>query len=62
MRAEHVKLTWETPDDDGGTPLLKYLVKVMDLDYNQWTTVSEVNTKLLDTYIYDLLYRKGSTF
>ncbi|XP_023324296.1 twitchin isoform X2 [Eurytemora carolleeae] len=43
VRAEHVKLSWEAPEDDGGTPVLRYLVKIMDLDYNQWLNACEVN-------------------
>jgi len=43
VRAEHVKLSWEAPEDDGGTPVTRYLVKVMDLDYNQWINAAEVN-------------------
>ena len=42
VRAEYVKLTWEAPEDDGGTPIIRYLVKVMDLEYNQWINVCEV--------------------
>lgn len=43
VRAEHVKLSWEAPEDDGGTPVLRYLIKIMDLDYNQWINACEVN-------------------
>merc|ERR1740128_606419 len=43
VRAEHVKLSWEAPDDDGGTPVVRYLIKIMDLDYSQWINAAEVN-------------------
>ena len=42
VRADYVKLSWEAPEDDGGTPVLSYLVKIMDLDYNQWINACEV--------------------
>ena len=27
VRAEHVKLSWAVPEDDGGTPITSYLVR-----------------------------------
>ena len=42
MRAEHVKLSWVTPEDDGGTPILRYLIRMMDLDCSEWITACEV--------------------
>jgi len=42
VRAEHVKLSWNPPEDDGGTPILKYLLRMMDLDCNEWITACEV--------------------
>jgi titin len=27
VRAEHVKLSWLPPEDDGGTPITSYLVR-----------------------------------
>jgi hypothetical protein len=42
VRAEHVKLSWEAPEDDGGTPIIKYIVRLLDLDYNEWINVCEV--------------------
>jgi hypothetical protein len=41
VRAEHVKLSWEAPEDDGGTPIIKYIVRLLDLDYNEWINVCE---------------------
>ena len=43
VRAEHVKLSWEAPEDDGGTPIIKYIVRLLDLDYNEWINVCEVD-------------------
>ena len=27
VRAEHVKLSWNPPEDDGGTPIIRYLLR-----------------------------------
>jgi hypothetical protein len=43
VRAEHVKLSWEAPEDDGGTPIIKYIVRLLDLDYNEWINVCEAS-------------------
>ena len=32
IRAEYVKLSWTKPEDDGGTPITGYLVKMVDLE------------------------------
>ena len=59
VRAEHVKLSWNPPEDDGGTPIIRYLlryfifhpdnllhltllIRMMDLDCNEWITACEV--------------------
>ena len=51
VRAEHCKLSWEPPQDDGGTPVTKYLIKMMDLDQNEWITASEVRPSMLQHFI-----------
>merc|ERR1712200_52924 len=38
VRAEHVKLSWQPPEDDGGTPITSYLVRYMDIDSGEWVT------------------------
>merc|ERR1712223_779360 len=38
VRAEHVKLSWDPPLDDGGTPITNYLVRYMDIDSGEWVT------------------------
>jgi len=43
VRSEHVKLSWVAPEDDGGTPILRYLIRLMDLDCNEWISACEVN-------------------
>lgn len=42
IRADYVKLSWAPPEDDGGSPILRYQVKIMDLDYNQWLNCADV--------------------
>ncbi len=42
VRAEHIKLSWQAPDDDGGTPISGYVLRMMDLEYGNWITVAEV--------------------
>ena len=41
VRAEHVKLSWSIPEDDGGTPITKYVVRVLDLEGGDWITMAE---------------------
>ena len=41
VRAEHVKLSWSVPEDDGGTPITKYVVRVLDLEGGDWITMAE---------------------
>ena len=48
MRAEYCKLSWETPEDDGGTPLSAYMVNMMDLSQNEWVTVAETKDKSVE--------------
>ena len=43
VRAEHVKLSWDPPLDDGGTPITGYLVRYMDIDSGEWATACTVN-------------------
>merc|ERR1719297_102307 len=44
VRAEHVKLSWAGPEDDGGTPIISYLVRYMDIDSGEWVTACTTNT------------------
>ena len=41
VRAEHVKLSWSVPEDDGGTTITKYVVRVLDLEGGDWITMAE---------------------
>ena len=42
IRAEHVKVSWAAPEDDGGKPLTGYVVRAMDIEGGDWITVAEV--------------------
>ena len=42
VRAEHVKLSWMPPLDDGGTPITNYLVRYMDIDTGEWVSACTV--------------------
>jgi hypothetical protein len=44
IRAEHVKLSWLPPEDDGGTPIQSYLVRYMDIDSGEWVTACTTTT------------------
>jgi len=44
VRAEHVKLSWLPPEDDGGTPIQNYLVRYMDIDSGEWVTACTTTT------------------
>jgi len=44
VRAEHVKLSWMPPEDDGGTPITSYLVRYMDIDSGEWVTACTTTT------------------
>lgn len=37
---DSVHLTWEPPDDDGGSPLTGYLVEKREVSRKTWTKVS----------------------
>ncbi len=43
VRAEHVKLSWMPPMDDGGTPITNYLVRYMDIDTGEWVSACTVS-------------------
>ena len=44
IRAEHVKLSWLPPEDDGGTPITSYLIRYMDIDSGEWVTACTSST------------------
>ena len=42
VRAEHVKLSWSPPEDDGGKPITGYIIRAMDIESGDWIDVAEV--------------------
>ena len=64
VRAEHVKLSWDPPLDDGGTPITNYLVRYMDIDSGEWVTACTVRYIHLPNFIlpYPLVYNHGVLF
>lgn len=42
VRADHVKMSWASPEDDGGTPVTGYVIRLVDLEVGEWLTVAEV--------------------
>ena len=51
VRAEHVKLSWQPPEDDGGTPITNYLVRYMDIDTGEWVSACTVSRKTIDSEV-----------
>jgi len=51
VRAEHVKISWAVPEDDGGTPITGYIVRVLDLEGGEWMTVAETKPNALNAAI-----------
>ena len=43
VRAEHIKMSWQRPDDDGGSPITGYVLRMMDLEAGNWITIDEVS-------------------
>ena len=48
VRAEHVKLSWQPPADDGGTPITNYIV-VLDLYFYVHSYFSELAERTSDS-------------
>ena len=41
MNKEGCKLAWREPRDDGGSPIIHYLVEKMDVNRGTWVEVSQ---------------------
>ena len=65
-RAEFCRLSWEKPEDDGGSEILGYTVSLLDLDQGEWVTVAETEASTLTAEIKSLrpghLYRSHTGF
>ena len=51
VRAEHVKISWAAPEDDGGTPITGYIVSVLDLEGGEWMQVAETKPNAMNAAI-----------
>ena len=38
-------MSWEAPEDDGGSPIANYVVNMMDLTVNEWVIATESKDK-----------------
>ena len=48
VHAEHCKLKWKEPKDDGGTDLKGYLIEKQDVDSGRWIPLAEVGPNVRD--------------
>lgn len=42
VRANHVKVKWDKPEDNGGTDITGYVLEKMDLETGRWIPAGEV--------------------
>lgn len=57
---ESCKLTYKAPADDGGSPILHYLVEKMDMSRGTWTEVAQVAGLMAD--VHNLVHMKEYHF
>ena len=48
VRSTSCRLSWEAPEDDGGTSISHYQVNMMDLTVNEWVTAAETSDKKVE--------------
>ena len=42
IRADHITVKWQKPDDTGGSEITGYIIEKMDLDTGRWVPAGEV--------------------
>lgn len=52
VRADHIKVQWNPPKDNGGSPITGYVIEKMDQDTGRWVPAGEVNLSLYKTLVY----------
>ena len=62
VRADHVKLKWKEPADDGGTPIEGYVIEKLDLDTGQWVPAGEVDGRTKEFTVNGLTPKKKYLF
>ena len=48
VRSGYCRLSWDAPEDDGGTPVQQFLINMMDLTVNEWVTAAETADKSVE--------------
>ena len=51
IRADHVKVKWNRPEDNGGSDITGYVLEKMDLDTGRWVPAGEVKYSLIFTCV-----------
>lgn len=55
ITADSVKLSWQPPKQDGGTPVTKYLVEKCDTKRMAWSPVAELDANTLSHVVGKLI-------
>ncbi|XP_065220483.1 twitchin isoform X27 [Planococcus citri] len=58
VRADHIKVSWKKPKDNGGSEITGYVVEKMDLDSGQWIPAGEVSPDQTDFTVKGLIPKK----
>lgn len=45
VRANHVKISWKKPQDNGGSEITGYIIEKMDMDSGRWVAAGEVKSQ-----------------
>lgn len=51
VRANHVKVKWNKPEDSGGSDITGYVLEKMDLDTGHWVPAGEVSLFLMYNFL-----------
>lgn len=43
MRANHITVQWNKPEDNGGADITGYVIEKMDMDTGRWVPAGEVS-------------------
>ena len=62
VRANHIKVQWMKPKDNGGTPITGYLLEKMDIDTGRWVPAGECDANQNDFVFKNLTKGKKYKF